>query len=293
MSKRYAGIDVGSWNTKAVIVDEDLNILGKSVLRTGADPQGAAKRSYEEALKAAKTKKNQIVGVVATGFGRAKVPFADTTRTEITCHGLGANQYYPASITVVDIGGQDTKLIRVDDTGKNLHFVLNRKCAAGTGAFLEEMALRLDVKLNDLNDLATRATKHFRLGSFCTVFTGSEILKMVQEGEKVEDIARGLYASVVLRVSEMGHLEGQVVLTGGVIAYNPILKQVFEEELKVICLVPPEAEFIGALGAARVALGLDGGSADKKRKENRKKIGAFTSRPGKDTCNPWAGRRSP
>jgi predicted CoA-substrate-specific enzyme activase len=271
MSKYYVGIDVGSWNTKVVVVDDTLEILGKSVVRSGADLLGAAKKAYEEALKAAKLKKAKVESVVATGFGRAKVPFADTTRTEITCHGLGANQYYPASISVVDIGGQDTKLIRVDDTGRNLHFVLNRKCAAGTGAFLEEMARRLDVKLDDLNDLASRATKHFRLGSFCTVFTGTEVLKMVQDNEKVENIARGLYASVVLRVSEMGHLEGHVVLTGGVIAHNPILKDIFEEELKIICLVPPEAEFIGALGATRVALGLDDESAKKKKKEKSKK----------------------
>jgi len=267
MSKYYAGVDVGSWNTKAVIVDKNLNIVGKSVLRTGADIPGAAKKSFDEALKAAKLRKNRPECIVATGFGRAKVAFVDTTRTEITCHGLGANSFYPASLTVIDIGGQDTKMIHVDDAGRNLHFALNRKCAAGTGAFLEEMALRLDVKLDELDGLASKARKRLKLGSFCTVFTGTEILKLVQDGEKVEDIARGLYASIVMRVSEMGHLEGSIVITGGVIAHNPVLKEVFEEELKVMCLVPPEAEFMGALGAARVALGLDKGVEKKKEKK--------------------------
>lgn len=264
MTKFYAGIDVGSWNTKCVIADEELDILGSSVLRTGVDIPGAAKQGFEIALKAAKLKKAKLEGIVATGYGRSKVPFADETKTEITCHGLGANAFYPASLTVIDIGGQDTKLIRVDDNGRNMHFVLNRKCAAGTGAFIEEMALRLDVKLDELNTLASKAKKRLKLGSFCTVFTGTEVLKLVQDGERAEDIARGLYASIVLRIAEMGHLEGNVVITGGVIAHNPVLKEVFEEELKVKCLVPPEAELIGALGAARVALTLEKEMKNKK-----------------------------
>ena len=253
MSKFYAGIDVGSWNTKAVIVDEDLEIIGKMVVRTGTDLPGAAKKAFDGALNAAKLKKNTVARVVATGFGRNQVAFADITRTEITCHGLGANNYYPGAPTVIDIGGQDTKVIVVDEKGRNMRFHLNRKCAAGTGAFLEEMALRLDVKLDKLNDLAARSTKRLKLGSFCTVFTGTEILKLVQEKAKIEDIARGLYSCVVARVAEMSPINGTVVLTGGVIAFNPVLKSVFEEETGVLCLIPPEPQFIGALGAARVA----------------------------------------
>jgi predicted CoA-substrate-specific enzyme activase len=256
MNKYYAGIDVGSWNTKVIIVDEDMDIVGKAVLRTGTDLTAAAKKTFSDALKNAKLKKTVIKNIVSTGFGRNTVAFADITRTEITCHGYGANYYYPASLTVIDIGGQDTKVLRVNDSGHNLHFVLNRKCAAGTGAFLQEMAFRLNLKPEDLNDLATKATKRITLGSFCTVFTGTETLKLVQDGEKVENIARALYRSVVLRVTEMGHFEGRVVLTGGVIEFNPILKDIFEEETSVTCLIPPDPQYIGALGAARTALEL-------------------------------------
>ncbi len=253
MGKYFVGVDVGSWNTKVVIVDEELDIVGKAVVRTGTDLKMAAEQAFAEAMKMAKLKKTDIKKIVSTGFGRNSVAFADITRTEITCHGLGANFYYPASLTVIDIGGQDTKVLRVDDSGHNLHFVLNRKCAAGTGAFLQEMAFRLNLKLEDLNDLATKSTKRITLGSFCTVFTGTETLKLVQDGEKVENIARALYRSVVLRVTEMGHFEGRVVLTGGVIEFNPILKEIFEEETEVACLVPPDPQYIGALGAARAA----------------------------------------
>ena len=267
MSNHFAGIDVGSWNTKVVIVDEELDIVGKSVLRTGTDLKVAAEKAFAQALKNAKAKKADIKNIVSTGYGRNTVDFADLTRTEITCHGYGANFYYPASLTVIDIGGQDTKVLRVDDSGHNLHFVLNRKCAAGTGAFLQEMALRLDLKLEDLNDLASKATKRISLGSFCTVFTGTETLKLVQDGEKVENIVRALYRSVVLRVTEMGHFEGRVILTGGVIEFNPILKDIFEEETSVTCLVPPDPQYIGALGAARTALELPS------KKENKKKKG--------------------
>jgi predicted CoA-substrate-specific enzyme activase len=256
MSKYFVGIDVGSWNTKVILVDEDMDIVGKAVVRTGTDLKAAAEKAFSDAIKGAKLKKTDIKNVVSTGYGRNTVAFADISRTEITCHGYGANYYYPASLTVIDIGGQDTKVLRVDDSGHNLHFVLNRKCAAGTGAFLQEMALRLDLKPEDLNDLATRSTKRIALGSFCTVFTGTETLKLVQDGEKVENIARALYRSVVLRITEMGHFEGKVVLTGGVIEFNPILKDIFEEETSVTCLIPPDPQYIGALGAARTALEL-------------------------------------
>ena len=247
-----------------------MDIVGKAVVRTGTDLKAAAQKAVTDALKKAKLKKTDIKNIVSTGYGRNAVAFADISRTEITCHGYGANFYYPASLTVIDIGGQDTKVLRVDDSGHNLHFVLNRKCAAGTGAFLQEMALRLDLKAEDLNDLATRSTKRISLGSFCTVFTGTETLKLVQDGEKVENIARALYRSVVLRITEMGHFEGRVVLTGGVIEFNPILKDIFEEETGVTCLIPPDPQFIGALGAARTAADMNKASISKKKTKGKK-----------------------
>lgn len=257
MSPYYAGVDVGSWSTKAVIVDGDGKVVGRHLLRSGADFGKAAEAVFEKAVAEAGIKREDVARVVSTGYGRKNVPFADAERTEITCHGTGAFHHVPEAITIVDIGGQDNKVIKVDKDGRNAQFTLNRKCAAGTGAFLEEMALRLNVKLEDLNGLAARKKKRIRLGSFCTVFTGTEILKLIQQGEKVEDIAWGLYLSVALRVSEMAPLEGKVVLTGGVIAHNPILRDIFMEEFGIECIIPPEPQYIGALGAALIALGLN------------------------------------
>jgi predicted CoA-substrate-specific enzyme activase len=194
---------------------------------------------------------------VSTGYGRKNVDFAHEYRTEIMCHGLGAHHYFPEAATIIDIGGQDNKVIRINEDGKSVHFVLNRKCAAGTGAFLEEMALRLDVKLEELNGLAEKASKNIKLGSFCTVFTGTEILKLIQDGVRAEDIAKGLYLSVATRVSEMAPLEGKIILTGGVIAHNPILKDIFKQEFGVDCLVPPDPQYIGALGAAMVGMEIE------------------------------------
>jgi predicted CoA-substrate-specific enzyme activase len=252
----YAGIDVGSWSTKAVIIDDEASVIGKHLLRSGADFTKAAEEAFNEALKEADKEKGDIKKIVSTGYGRKNVPFADESRTEIKCHGLGAHHYFPEAGTIIDIGGQDNKVIKVDDQGRSVNFVLNRKCAAGTGAFLEEVALRLNLDLNDLNSLAERSTKRLALGSFCTVFTGTEILKLIQQGEKIEDIARGLYLSVAIRVSEMAPFEGKVILTGGVIAHNPILKEIFEQEFDVECRIPPDPQYIGALGAAMVALSL-------------------------------------
>jgi len=252
----YAGIDVGSWSTKAVIIDGDRKVLGSCLLRSGADFKKAAEEVFEGAIKDAGVKKEDVGAVISTGYGRKNVPFADGERTEIMCHGLGAHHNFPEAATIIDIGGQDNKVIKVDTKGRSTHFVLNRKCAAGTGAFLEEMALRLNVKLEELNGLAERASKAIKLGSFCTVFSGTEILKLIQQGERLEDIAKGLYLSVATRVSEMTTFEGRVIITGGVIAHNPILKAIFEQEFDVQCLIPPEPQYIGALGAALVALNI-------------------------------------
>jgi predicted CoA-substrate-specific enzyme activase len=254
VSPYYAGIDVGSWSTKAVIIDSEVKVLGKHLVRSGVDFTKAAEMAFDEALAQAKVAKEDVKMVISTGYGRKNVQFADENRTEIMCHGFGAHYHFPEAATIIDIGGQDNKVIRVNGRGRSTNFVLNRKCAAGTGAFLDEMALRLNVRLEDLNGLAERSTKRIKLGSFCTVFTGTEILKLVQQGEKVEDIAWGLYLSVATRISEMAPLEGTVILTGGVIAHNPILKDIFKQEFGVQCRVPPDPQYIGALGAALVAL---------------------------------------
>ena len=156
----FAGIDVGASTTKAVIIDKNREILGHSVKDSGADFKGAAERTFAQAKKQAKRNAEDEYFVVSTGYGRRNVVFAGDTKTEISCHAKGSFHYYPDSHTLIDIGGQDSKIVKINASGNRTGFKMNRKCAAGTGAFLEEMANRLKIKLEKLNDLAeTRAIK--------------------------------------------------------------------------------------------------------------------------------------
>jgi predicted CoA-substrate-specific enzyme activase len=178
------------------------------------------------------------------------VDFADAHVTEITCHGMGCYHYFPKSSVIVDIGGQDSKVIKLDIHGNRVDFKMNRKCAAGTGAFLEEIAARMDIPLENLDSLARKADKKITLGSFCTVFAKTEILAYLRKGERIENILRGAFQSVVNRIIEMDRFDGEVILTGGVVQYNPFLKETLGETLGREVLVPPFPQFTGALGAA-------------------------------------------
>ncbi|MCK7504764.1 MAG: acyl-CoA dehydratase activase [Desulfobacterales bacterium] len=142
-------------------------------------------------------------------------PIARDTRTEIGCHAGGCYHYFPTAITIIDIGGQDNKVIKLDAAGRRTSFKMNRKCAAGTGAFLEEMAARLDIPLERMNDLAARSTDMVKLGSFCTVFSATEVLENIRHGKKIEDIVKGVFFSVIRRVLEMDAMTENVVMTGG------------------------------------------------------------------------------
>ena len=161
------------------------------------------------------------------------------------------------AISIIDIGGQDNKIIHLDDQGKRLDFKMNRKCAAGTGAFIEEIALRLDLDIGELDALAAAAEKTVRLGSFCTVFSKTEILSHLRNGEAVEGIVRGAFESVVERIVEMDPLDGLVVATGGVVAHNPIIVKIIAERLGSEVVVPEAPQFTGALGAALTARSLN------------------------------------
>ena len=173
--------------------------------------------------------------------------------TEIACHGKGAYHFIRQAMTVIDIGAQDCKLIHLDARGCRTGFKMNRKCAAGTGAFLEEIAYRLDLTPADLNGLAERSTRESPLGSFCTVFAATEILEKIRAGLMVEDIIKGAFRSVVNRVREMDVVTGTLVMTGGVAAHNPALVRIVEEAFGRPVLLPPDPQFIGALGAALFA----------------------------------------
>jgi predicted CoA-substrate-specific enzyme activase len=251
--KYYCGVDVGASTAKVVIIDRDGNILGRALAASGMDFEQAAEDCLAGALSEAKLDRKAIAGTVSTGYGRRNVEFSDRHKTEIACHGKGCYFHFPRAITVVDIGGQDNKIIRINAKGGRVSFKMNRKCAAGTGAFLEEIANRLSLPVAELNGLALESKEEVALGSFCTVFTQTEILAKIRRGAKVPDIVKGAFRSVVKRIIEMDPLDGEVVLTGGVVAHNPIIAEMFTEQLDRQVLVPPEPQLTGALGAALFA----------------------------------------
>lgn len=256
-SKTFAGIDVGTTTTKAVVIDSNREVLGQFVRRSGIDLTLAATTVLEEAMAQAGATRDTVQAIVATGYGRRSVPFAHDTRTEISCHGRGCYHYFPEAITVVDIGGQDSKIITLDAGGKLIGFKMNRKCAAGTGAFLEEIAHKLDVPVSGLNGLAHAASETAKIGSYCTVFTATEVLDRIRTGEKMANIVRGLFDSVVKRILEMDTLAGRVIMTGGVAAFNDIVVELLSARAGIKVQVAPHPQEMGAFGAALCAAELE------------------------------------
>jgi len=267
----FCGVDVGASATKVVLVDKSGAALSRCVRKSGVDYLATAKECLKAALAEAGLPPGSYpASSVATGYGRGNVDFADSRVTEITCHGRGCFESHPSSQVIVDIGGQDSKVIRLDTSGNRIDFKMNRKCAAGTGAFLEEIATRLDLSIDELDTLARGADKSFTLGSFCTVFAKTEILAHLRKGERVENIILGAFRSVVNRIVEMDRFEGDVTLTGGVVQYNPFLRETLEEALRRDVCVPPHPQFTGAFGAALIAKedeadGKNGKAQDKRR----------------------------
>ena len=254
MKRHFCGIDIGASMAKLVLVDQDRQPVAKSLRRSGIDYAATAEQCLAEAIDAAGLQRDQIARTVSTGYGRENVPWADRRMTELACHGKGAYEHFREAITVIDIGAQDNKVIHLDDRGRRTSFKMNRKCAAGTGSFLEEIALRLDLPVAELNALAERSTKEVTLGSFCTVFAATEILGKLRAGEQVEDIVKGAFRSVVKRLLEMDTFDNPLVLTGGVIAHNRLLAALVEESFGRRPLVPPDPQYIGAFGAALFAI---------------------------------------
>ena len=254
MDKKYfAGADVGSSAAKVVVIDGSGTVLGQAIARSGTDFSAAADRLLDQSLAQAGLERGQITAAVSTGYGRRNVAYAVQTRTEISCHAAGCYHHFPQALTVIDIGGQDNKIIKLDAGGQRTGFKMNRKCAAGTGAFLEEMANRLDLPLDQMNDLAAQAKETVELGSFCTVFTATEILEKIRAGLPVPGIVRGIYTSIANRVMEMDTITDALVMSGGVTAHNPVLVEIFAEKLERPVLVPPHPQLMGALGAALFA----------------------------------------
>lgn len=250
----YGGIDIGASAVKVVLLDRSATRVGEAVERTGVDLSLSALECVKKALNSVPARENDLAGIVTTGFGRYNVPFDSEARTEISCHAKGCFHFFPQEMTVIDIGGQDNKVIRLDNEGKIVDFKMNRKCAAGTGAFLEEIAQQLGVELSKVDSIARSATETAVLGSYCTVFTKTEILTRMRQGTSLPSLLRGALESVVKRVLEMSMPQGDVVMSGGVVAHNPLVVTLMQQHIKGRVLVPPSPQTIGALGAAIFAL---------------------------------------
>jgi predicted CoA-substrate-specific enzyme activase len=250
-----AGVDVGSTQTKAVVIDERGAIVGRALIDTGANVVVAAERAYAQALEDARAQEEDVAYVVGTGYGRYRVTFGHTQVTEISCHGRGAVHMFPGTRTVLDIGGQDTKAIRIAPTGEILDFCMNDKCAAGTGRFLGAVAAALDIPLPELGPLALLSQKPVKITTTCTVFAESEVLSWLGRGKKAEDILFGVHASMISRsiglMRRVG-IESEVTFTGGV-TRNIGIVQGLNQALGFAVNVSEESHFMGAIGAALFA----------------------------------------
>ena len=251
-----AGVDVGSTQTKAVVVDEKGNIVGRALLPTGANVVQAAEAAFREALTSGDIHEEDVGFVVGTGYGRYRVEFGDTQITEIVCHARGAAQMFPETETVLDMGGQDTKAIKIRRGGDVVDFCMNDKCAAGTGRFLQSAAAALEMDLADLGPTALRGQRPVNISTTCTVFAESEVLSWLAKGKKIEDILLGVHRSIASRsialLRRVG-IEGEITFTGGVTKNNAMV-EVLNDMLKTELNVSDESHYIGALGAALFAL---------------------------------------
>ncbi len=249
-----AGVDVGAITAKAAIFG-DGELLATAIVLAGYDRAAAALQILDQAMSQASLTREKIARLVATGYGRVQVPGADRTVTEITCHARGAHYLCPDVHTVIDIGGQDSKGIAVGAGGKVLDFVMNDKCAAGTGRFLEVMAHALEADLADFGRLALSAPRRARISSTCTVFAESEVVTHLAAGTPRPEIIAGIHDAIAARVATMvGRIPIQdtVVLTGGV-AHNAGVTRMLEEKLGHTIFVPEHAQLAGAIGAALIA----------------------------------------
>jgi (R)-2-hydroxyacyl-CoA dehydratese activating ATPase len=251
-----AGVDVGSTQTKAVVIDETGRIVGRALAETGANVMRAAETTYQTALQADDLREEEVEFVVGTGYGRYKVTFGNAQVTEISCHARGAVRLFPRTRTVLDMGGQDTKAIRISPAGEIVDFCMNDKCAAGTGRFLGAAAVALELPLAELGPTALRGERPVKISTTCTVFAESEVLSWLGKGKKIEDILLGVHESIAGRsiglLRRVG-LEPEVTFTGGV-TKNRAMVAMLNKRLGLEVNVSEDAHYLGALGAALFAL---------------------------------------
>ncbi len=250
-----AGIDVGSTQTKAVLIDESRAIVARALINTGAYVKLAGQRVLDEMLETSKVPRDQIGFVVGTGYGRYKIEAGDAQVTEISCHARGAQMLFPGTRTVIDMGGQDTKAIKVGPEGDVVDFCMNDKCAAGTGRFLSGAADVLGLTLDDIGPISLKGGKPVRLTSVCTVFVESDILGYLTQKRTVEDILAGVHQAIAARtiglVRRVG-MDEEITFTGGV-ARNIGMVKALEQKLGITLNTSAESQYIGAFGAALFA----------------------------------------
>ena len=249
------GIGSGSTSTNAVIINEKEEILASHVIRTGAKSGESAERIFREVLEKAGLAKENLDLVVSTGYGRVSIDFADENITEITCHARGAHFLDPSVRTVVDIGGQDSKVIRLNDDGSVKNFVMNDKCAAGTGRFLEMMAKTMEMNLDELSKVGLSYQEDITISSMCTVFAESEVVSLIAQNKATDDIVHGLNKAVAAKTASLVKRVGgeeAYMMTGGV-AQNQGLVKTLEERLGTKLVISDKSQLCGALGAALFA----------------------------------------
>lgn len=250
-----AGVDIGSTQAKAIVLNEHGEVVGRALLDVKASMATIAEEAFKAALQQARVFEREVVYVIGTGYGRYKVTFGNEQVTEISCHARGASALFPGTRTVLDIGGQDTKAIRIGADGQVLDFAMNDKCAAGTGRFLGAASFVLELPLSDLASLALKSTNPVRITTTCTVFAESEIINHLAKGRLPEDVLMGMHEAIAKRCSSLVRrvgLEEEVAFTGGV-SRNRAMVQLLEAVLETRLNVSSDSHFAGALGAALFA----------------------------------------
>lgn len=254
----YLGIDVGSLSCDAVLVDDERRLVAWSVVPTGARNARAIERARKEVLEAAGAAEADLATTIATGYGRERVQGRGGSVTEISCHARGIRALVPGTSVLIDIGGQDSKAVRLDREGLVAEFAMNDKCAAGTGRFLEAMARALEVDVDQLGRLEDGASGNVSLSSMCTVFVESEVVSLIADGAEVCEIVRGIHSAIasrtVLLVRRVARdLTGLNVAMSGGVARNAGVVRALSEALGCEVIVPPEPDIVGAFGAALIA----------------------------------------
>ncbi|HET7872808.1 MAG TPA: acyl-CoA dehydratase activase [Terriglobales bacterium] len=253
-----AGVDVGSTQTKAVLLGDngERRILARALVDTGANVRKAAETAFDQCCQLADISPSKVGFVVGTGYGRYKISFGNAQMTEISCHARGAHFLCPGTRTVIDMGGQDAKAISVGANGEVLDFVMNDKCAAGTGRFLANAAEVMGISLDEIGPLSLRATRPVKIATVCTVFVESDILSYLSQGKRPEDIMGGVHLAIAKRTLSLArrvNIEPEITMTGGV-ARNVGMVHALETVLERKMQVSPDAHFMGAVGAALFAL---------------------------------------